>query len=505
MANENHILEILEYPEQEFAEHLSLEYNHRILFSGRFGIGKTTFLNYFFFKGGKYAEEYNAVHLFPVNYQVSDNRDIFEYIKYDIIAHLLSVEIKLVKDDIPATLTVPYLLTQRPADMLAPLLHFFGGAGKAYEKYQELVNEIYEQHAAVQKDEKRELLSFIEKVNQQPGSIYEKDFYTELIINLLQRWKGGGSEEGTKKEEENKKESKQEEIKREKKNVLIVDDLDRIDPQHAFRLFNIFAAHFDPQDGQENKFGFDKVVFVCDAQNIRNIFAHNYGSEVDFSGYIDKFFSTRVYRFDNAEAVRNIVKSAIHSSNFTTSLPQDKVKDRVIQYLEFVVTIFVGSGLINLRALFKMSTNDKMTHRNKMLKIAGTTFKSENFVIVVVLDFLMQIMGSPSALLEALKRSEGKTKEYPNLVLNNSMHWLLSEVIAFLEYKLNSSDLHEYSISEENITISYRMQDNHTSNLISIDIEKKVDEQGEIIKDEHRPDIFVMYQKALQKMIANSY
>ena len=272
--------------------------------------------------------------------------------------------------------------------MLAPSLHFFGGAGKAYEKYQELIDEVYEQHKAVQKDEKKELLDFIEKTAQRPGSIYEKDFYTELIVNLLQRWKVD-NENG-------------------KQNVLVVDDLDRIDPQHAFRLFNVFAAHFDHRDGQKNKFGFDKVIFVCDAQNIRNIFAHNYGSEVDYSGYIDKFFSTMVYRFDNSEAVREIVDSAISSSNFTTSLPEGKMKDKVIQYLQFVVTIFVGSGLINLRALFKMSENSSIAHRNRILPIASTKFRSKNFVIVVVLDFLIQIIGSSPALMNTLKRAEEK-------------------------------------------------------------------------------------------------
>ena len=27
--------------------------------------------------------------------------------------------------------------------------------------------------------------------------------------------------------------------------ILIIDDLDRLDPEHIFRLFNVFSAHFD--------------------------------------------------------------------------------------------------------------------------------------------------------------------------------------------------------------------------------------------------------------------
>lgn len=76
-----------------------------------------------------------------------------------------------------------------------------------------------------------------------------------------------------------------------KMKVLIIDDLDRIDPEHIFRLFNIFSAHFDYHKGTDNKFGFNKVVFVCDIRNIRNMFHSRYGAATDFTGYIDKFYS----------------------------------------------------------------------------------------------------------------------------------------------------------------------------------------------------------------------
>ena len=74
----------------------------------------------------------------------------------------------------------------------------------------------------------------------------------------------------------------------EKRKVLIIDDLDRMDPDHIFRIMNVFAAQFDHERFGYNKFAFDKVIIVCDLDNLRNLFAHKYGSNVDFSGYIDK-------------------------------------------------------------------------------------------------------------------------------------------------------------------------------------------------------------------------
>ena len=76
--------------------------------------------------------------------------------------------------------------------------------------------------------------------------------------------------------------------------VLLIDDLDRLDPEHVFRLFNIFSAHYDDVT-ESNKFGFDKIIFVCDINNIQQMFNHRYGINVEFNGYIDKFYSSEIF------------------------------------------------------------------------------------------------------------------------------------------------------------------------------------------------------------------
>ena len=60
------------------------------------------------------------------------------------------------------------------------------------------------------------------------GSIYEYNYITKAINVFLN------------------------EIKGEKKNVLIVDDMDRIDPEHLFRILNVLSAHNNHFD-TENK------------------------------------------------------------------------------------------------------------------------------------------------------------------------------------------------------------------------------------------------------------
>jgi len=68
-------------PTAGFDEHLADSRNVKILFSAPFGQGKSTFLDYYF---AERADQYNVFKLFPVNYSVAKNEDVFKYIKTDI-------------------------------------------------------------------------------------------------------------------------------------------------------------------------------------------------------------------------------------------------------------------------------------------------------------------------------------------------------------------------------------------------------------------------------------
>jgi len=69
---------------ERFEHHFTLPHNTNLLFSGKYGIGKTTFLNSYFEK----RHDTIIIKLFPVNYAVSSNDNIFELIKIDIIKQL---------------------------------------------------------------------------------------------------------------------------------------------------------------------------------------------------------------------------------------------------------------------------------------------------------------------------------------------------------------------------------------------------------------------------------
>ena len=82
-----------------------LENSPRVIFSAKFGDGKTQFL-----KEVAQNEEFKGYQFFtiyPVNYVVAENADIFEYVKRDIL-------LQMAKADLLNSIDLNALITSRP-------------------------------------------------------------------------------------------------------------------------------------------------------------------------------------------------------------------------------------------------------------------------------------------------------------------------------------------------------------------------------------------------------
>lgn len=71
------------------------ENESRIIFSARFGDGKSYFLKKFMESYPKGANDYYFITLHPVNYVVEENRDVIEYIKRDILFQLIRIIVSM--------------------------------------------------------------------------------------------------------------------------------------------------------------------------------------------------------------------------------------------------------------------------------------------------------------------------------------------------------------------------------------------------------------------------
>jgi hypothetical protein len=238
-----------------------------------------------------------------------------------------------------------------------------------------------------------------------------------------------------------------------KQTVLIIDDLDRIDPEHVFRILNVFAAHFD-LDENANKFGFDRVIVVCDIQNVRRMFRTRYGQDTDFSGYIDKFYSRRVFHFDNRKAVEEAVSRILCSVKIE---PQTKNLSINLKHQldhQFVVFVLVGLlkvNALNLRSLWRMI--------DQPFAYEETSLHSDSYncSAINLFNFLSAITGDTDSLLEGLQRcvlAKIGNEYFDNRDRTNKHK--LGFVIPILSYRMTLNEEHNYTLpgSDEKIAFT---------------------------------------------------
>lgn len=260
---------------QQFDKHL--EINERTILSAKFGDGKTYFLDKF---KDEYKEKgYYFVTLYPVNYSVVENGDIFEYIKRDILLQLAEDGFL---DSIDLTAAIDSVFNWENLREVISFLLSFVPMGKFYDKLLEKAESFKQKY-----DEKKQNIEKYEGFfKNQKGGLYEKDGYTLLIEQALKYAKEHG-----------------------KRTILIIEDLDRIDPAHLFRILNVLGAHIDERlyqgESKKNKFGFDNIITVFDYEITAHLFHHFYGERANYEGYINKFKKHNVFTYSIDDIARN--------------------------------------------------------------------------------------------------------------------------------------------------------------------------------------------------------
>lgn len=289
------------------------ENESRIIFSAKFGDGKSYFLNEFMKSYDEKKNDYYFITLHPVNYVVEENRDVIEYIKRDILFQLIKdnriYDFKEGYDKIfDAVCNGESLL--KLADFAASIIPV-KGLKEGYDALKGLVSTI---------DEKRKGQDVLHVVDDylngfygKSGSISECDAFTYLIQKSFEQMMA--------------------------KSVLIIEDLDRIDPAHLFRIMNVLSSQVDnpyySHVPHGNKFGLDKIILVMDYKIAKHLFHHFYGKEANYEGYMNKFLNTLPYSYSIKEEAHRQVRQKILDickTGVFLSLDQklsDNPKDRI--------------------------------------------------------------------------------------------------------------------------------------------------------------------------------
>jgi hypothetical protein len=261
------------------------------------------------------------------------------------------------------------------------------------------------------------LNSFVKSFKNKKGHIHESDHITELIIDLL------GRVQQIKGEHQNitnsEADAKDQEIKL-PKSILLIDDLDRLDPEHVFRLFNIFSAHYDDVN-DTNKFGFDKIIFVCDVNNIQQMFAHRYGISVEFNGYIDKFYSSEIFQFDITRYLKESIKTMLNArTDLLKYFPENGLDDSFIeryqltkydgfiQVFEYFLSNMIELGHIKIRNFQRFRL---YAIPNQKAKYKSREFHVVYFPLLVLISNLDRFFARSIDVVNAL---EAAYKSYPS-------------------------------------------------------------------------------------------
>ena len=321
------------------------EANSRCVLSAPFGEGKSFFLNEFI---KKKCGDCDFITLYPTGYQICDNKDVFEYIKRDILLALLALEPEFLNAlDKTNAAIIWESISECRDDIISCLPEINIGVHSAADLTISTANIVNAVRKVVEKRKKKRVFGgnpikdYFNSFENNSGSLYEFNPISNMISSLISARKKGSESTNSRKV------------------VLVIEDLDRMDPEHIFRILNVFSAHFGDDldaDFSHNKFGFDKVLLLCDYDNIKNIYHHFYGSDADFYGYMSKFVAKGVYPYSLRSKVKEYMVSLLPENlkiNFPSiiglianeifdkneSLKDDNLRTIKIKFLEFQKTI----------------------------------------------------------------------------------------------------------------------------------------------------------------------
>lgn len=406
----------IDTPKNDFEYFLSDESNRRVFFSGKFGIGKTFFLKNFF---EARKEKNDVYHLFPVHYQISSNESVVDLLKYDILVELLNKYPDAFKKLESGGLKGLFKLfaafckdrglinrflksvveNGESAFAFSPDLfsQVLGKLGRPLKDILIIDKEFQEFKKEYLSGEKGVIEKFIDEIS------VENDFVaTDYISRLLYEKIG--------------------QLKGVKKSVLILDDFDRIDPEHIFRILNVLSVHMEGEE--DNKFGFDHIIIVGDIDNLRSIFHHKYGDMAEFDGYFDKFFTVKPYIFNNDKAIAEALPQLLKRIKYEDEGLENAIGENGVMkhFLEEVLSEALTLKAMNLRQLHKL-INHSFPEVKKGVFFRDYFSDQKNQLIDIGIKLLIALYGNKERFLGILT----KIRDNSSVFVHEGKQWFYAD------------------------------------------------------------------------------
>lgn len=397
----------------DFKKHLDIKNNNRVVLSGKFGIGKTYFIKEFF---KKFKDQYEVFHLFPINYQINTNEDIINFLKYDILLELINKQEEIFQEnEITDFLDFSNLLFMWGKDNIGNIvkssISMIPKLGKPLKEGIALIENFNEYKKNYKCGERGVIDKYLNEIKDR--KYQEIDNISHLISEKVNF------------------------IKEDRKSVLVLDDLERIDPEHIFRILNSFSACFDLHEKDINMFNFDRIIIVSDYNNLKSIFHHRYGNNTDFSGYFDKYCSVEVFKYDNKEIVKKLLDTIIDKFQFDKTMIVRGDNKRHSLFRELLGEILLksieldGEYKINLRELLK-GLKFNISPLNINMRLRDGRDHHAPFAIKLTIKLLLTIFnGDKNRLLSVIKAIENK------LVIENDKGFITDDFCYHMFKEIN--------------------------------------------------------------------
>ena len=406
-----------------------LQTTDRIILSAKFGDGKTFLLNEL---RSNLKEEYEFFTIYPINYSVAKNEDVFEYIKRDIIIQLQE---RGFLDNIDMEALFDSIFCFEDLVSVVSFLLSFVPMGEFYNR---IFNKFCEKKK-LYKEKKHTSDKYLAEFANTKGSIYEEDGYTKLIRNAIEWISYDHATNGA-------------DWKR-KKPVLIIEDLDRLDPKHLFRILNVISAHIDNPSSPDkvgNKFGFHNIVLVMDYDTTKHIFQHFYGEEACYEGYMSKFLSREPFRYSILPYMVKEIKSKLAESL--------EIPNHLPTYTNFMAKLHKAS----LRDLKKIATFDTFDR----LQSDTFSFKQFHFATSLpIFQLIIYMVECGMSINQITQDLQFTTRRYENIREKDEYEREYVKLM-FPLYKMAYEDKRSIQIDDTN----YRIEGDFSEVISKIDV-----------------------------------
>lgn len=203
---------------------------------------------------------------------------------------------------------------------------------------------------------------------------------------------------------------------------------------------------------------------MCDIENIRGIFHNKYGADIDFSGYIDKFYSIDIFEYNFKMVIAESLNEYYRMVDISNAMFKE-AKSLPSHYLTndltFILSHLIYANSLSMRNFINSLKSKRILDNYEISEARFHTLYSKTTPILIILDFLENIFGSYENTITGIHKA---IKMYGYYKFNDYISYLRNTVgnlVMLIDNKNNKLQVSEkdyiYINEELDIKVHYKI------------------------------------------------